>query len=60
MKSAKMPDYFQTWSQEKVVGVPEDDLRAYRIKFIGSHRLDRALGPDRHEDRRFDDPVLGD
>ena len=60
MKPAKVLDNFQTWSQEQVVGVPKDDLRANRMKFIGSHCLDRTLGADRHEDRCFDDPVLGD
>ena len=35
-------------------GIAEHDLRAERLEFLGRHRLDRAVGADRHEGRRVD------
>ena len=40
--------------QVQVIGVPEDDLGADLAQVDRGHGLDRALGADRHEDRRLD------
>jgi hypothetical protein len=40
-----------------VEGVAEADLRADVVEVARRHRLDRAVGADRHEDRRFDGAV---
>ena len=44
-------------AQPQVKRVAQDDLRADVEQFVGRHRLDRAVGADRHEDRRVDDAV---
>ena len=60
MKSAKVFDHLQTRSQEEMIGVAENNLRAHRTKLLRGHRLNGALGANGHEDRRFDQPVFGE
>jgi hypothetical protein len=45
--------------QEQVQRVAEDHLRAEPLQFLRRHRLDGAVGPDRHERRGLDDPMGG-
>ena len=39
--------------QHQVKGVAEDDLCAERLEILGRQRLDRTIGPHRHEHRRL-------
>jgi hypothetical protein len=45
-------------AQPQVEGVAEDDLRADFLQLDRVHRLDRTVGPDRHEDRGLDGAVV--
>ena len=45
--------------QVQVIRVAQDDLRAGVEQLTMCQRLHRPLCPDRHEDRRVDDPVSG-
>ena len=60
MKSSKVFDHLKTRSQEEMIGVAENNLRAHRTKLLRGHRLDGALGSNGHEDRRFDQPMFGE
>ena len=44
-------------SQPEMKGVAEHDLGAKRLELVWRHRLDRAVGADRHEHRRLDGAV---
>src|SRR6266702_3682247 len=44
-------------AQPQMKGVAEDDAGAVLEELRRAHRLDRAVGADRHEDRRLDLPV---
>ena len=57
MQTAKMPHYLHPWPNEKVVGVPENDLRLKLAQLARAHAFHRALRPDRHEGRRLDRAV---
>jgi hypothetical protein len=59
METAEMFDHIQSRPNEQVIGVPENDLRVQFAQLARSHRFDRALCSDRHEDGRFDDTVRG-
>ena len=50
-------DHFRAGAEHQVVGVAEDDLRPVLDEVARLERLDRALGPDVHEDRRLDGTV---
>ena len=43
-----------TRTQPQVEGVAENDLGTHALEFLGGHRLDRAVGTDRHEGRCLD------
>lgn len=60
MKAAKVFDHIETRSQEKMIGVAEDNLRAHGTKLLRGHCLNGALGANGHEDRRFDQPMFGE
>jgi hypothetical protein len=47
-------DHVQAGPQPKVKGVAEDDLGAELAQFMRRHRLDGAIGADRHERRRIE------
>ena len=49
----------RTRSQHEVEGVAENDLGAQVFELLGGHRLDRAVGADRHERRGLDHAVGG-
>ncbi len=51
-------DRFETRTQPQVKRVAENDLRVNFVEFARLDRLHRAVGADRHEDRRFDDAVI--
>ncbi len=51
-------DHVQPGAQPQVEGVAQDDLRVDFIELQRRHRLDRAIGAHRHEDRRFDHAVV--
>jgi hypothetical protein len=59
METAKMLDDIKTGSQEEVISIPKNNLRANRMQFLRRHRFDRALGADRHESRSLNDSVPG-
>ena len=50
-------DDFEAGAQPEVKGIAEADLGADFLEVARRHRLDRPVGADRHEDRRFDDAV---
>ena len=58
MQAAVRADRFQARAQPQVKRVAEDDLRVHFLEFARLDRLDRAVGADRHEDRRFDHAVI--
>ncbi|MNL41065.1 hypothetical protein D3C87_1634560 [compost metagenome] len=51
-------DHVQPGAQPQVEGIAQDDVRANLVQFQRRHRLDRAVGADRHEDRRLDHAVV--
>src|SRR5215470_11694969 len=53
-QSAQFEDGLVTGPQKKMVGVPENDAGIEIFEHLLGDSLDRAGGPDRHEDRRFD------
>src|SRR6478672_12727060 len=56
MQPAKLLDHIYTRSEEKVVGVPEDDPRVHlALEPLEANALESTLCADRHEDRRLDD-----
>src|SRR5438045_2211846 len=57
MESAKVPHHLKPWPNEKVISVPENNLRLKFAQLARTHSFDRALGPDRHESGRFDHTV---
>ena len=57
MQAAMRRDHFQPRPQPQVEGVAQHDLRADLFQFERRHRLDRAIGADRHEGRGFDAAV---
>jgi hypothetical protein len=57
VEAAAAGDQFVAGTQEKVIGVAEDDLRADFLEVAVPHRLDGALRADRHEGGRLDDAV---
>ena len=52
VQPAEPRDALGAGPQHQVVGVAEHDAGAGRAHRVGGHRLDRAGGADRHEDRR--------
>ena len=46
-------DHVQARAQVQMEGVAEDDLGAELADLFGQHALDRTIGADRHERRRF-------
>ena len=57
VQPAVLGDHLEPGAQPQVEGVAEDDLRARGGELLGRHRLDRAVGADRHEGRRVDPAV---
>ncbi len=57
VQAAVRGDDLQPRAQPQVEGVAEADLRTDLVEVARRHRLDRAVGADRHEDRRLDDAV---
>ena len=54
VQSTEFLDQRLARSQREMIGVGEHDLRA-RVSDLGwGHRLERTMGSDRHEGRRFD------
>ena len=47
-------DDIKTRAQPEVKGVAQDDFGTTVGDFLGRERLDRAIGPNWHERRRFD------
>ena len=58
MQPAEGAQHVQPRPQPQVEGVAEDDLRAHLFERARRDALDRAVGADRHEDRRLDDAVV--
>ena len=50
---ASLFDQLCAGTQEQVVGIREDDLRAHVFEFFGCDSLDCRLCADRHKNRRF-------
>ena len=46
-------DHFQPGPQPQVEGIAEHDVGADVLQLDRRHRLDRAIGADRHEGRGF-------
>ena len=57
VQAAVRGDHLEARAQPQVEGVAEHDLRADLDELRGRHRLDRAVGADRHEHRRLDGAV---
>ena len=53
VQPAVVGDDVQAGAQVQVEGVAEDDLGAQRPHLVRQDALDRAIGPHRHEGRRF-------
>ncbi len=54
MQPAEFADDVEARPQEQMERVAEDDLGADPVELARRHRLDRAVGADRHERGRFD------
>ena len=57
VQAAPSPDQFLARPLGEVVGVRQDLLEAHRLQVFDPDRLYRAVGADRHEERRFDRAV---
>ena len=55
MQTAERFDGFGPRSQHQVERVGDDDPRPEAVELLGHHRLDRRIGPDRHERGQIDD-----
>jgi hypothetical protein len=58
MQAAVFLDDIEPRPQPQVKGVAEDDLRVHFHQLARRHRLDRAIGAHRHEDRRLHRAVV--
>ena len=54
VQAAVRGDDLEAGAQPQVIGVAEDDARADGLELARGHRLDGAVGADRHEDGRRD------
>ena len=54
VQSTESFDQVVPGAQKQVVGIGEYNLGADLLERFGEHPLDRPLGADRHERRRFD------
>ena len=54
MQLASLFDQLRAGTQEQMVGIREDDLRAHVFEFFGCDSLDCRLCADRHKHRRFE------
>ena len=57
MQTAMHRDHLQPRSQPQVKGIAQTDRCADFGQITWRHRLDRTVGADRHEDRRFDNTM---
>jgi hypothetical protein len=57
MESSKLFQAFGARPQKQMIGIPQQDLHAHRIQFLGQAALDRALGTHGHENRGLDDAM---
>ena len=53
VEAAHFADSVNARPQIEVVGIPEQDLHAQIVECVLGYAFDRALGSDRHEDRRL-------
>src|SRR5581483_3634578 len=60
MQPAVRADNLDSRAQHQMKRVAENDLRPDIAQLLRRHRLDRAVGADRHERGRFDDTALED
>ena len=58
VQAAVLADHVQPWPQPQMEGVAEHDLGADLVQLARRHRLDRAVGAHRHEDRRLHHAVV--
>src|SRR5947208_16221031 len=54
MQSTKVPNHVESWPNEQVISIPEDDLGVEFAKLARADGFDAALGSYRHERWRFD------
>ena len=59
VQSAELRNPFGARPQHEVIGIGEHDVGSERAHFVGAHRLDGGLGPDRHEGGRAHHAVRG-
>ena len=60
MQTAQLADQLVSGTQEQMVGVGQDDLRAQvPLQIALGNTFDRSLRANRHEDRGFDDAMSG-
>ena len=60
VQASRLVERVETGAQVEVIGIAEDDLRTDIVTQLGHmDGLDRAHGPDGHEDRREDLSVVG-
>src|SRR5262245_54749392 len=59
MEPAKMANHFESWPNEKVIGITKNNLRGQLSQLARTHRLHCPLGPDWHEGRGFDHATSG-
>ena len=54
MQATLLFDDLRPRSQHQVKGISQNYLAAEFPQFLGGHRLDGAIGPHRHKNRRLD------
>ena len=59
MQAAELPDQVVAGAQIQMIGVAQNDLGVHVGQHLRQHSFDRALRPDRHEDRRRHVAVRG-
>ena len=57
METSAPGDELVAWTNQQVIGVPEDDFRARFLELAMMDGFDGTLRADRHERRRLDDPM---
>ena len=55
MNAAGLFQGFRTRSEPEVIGIAQNDRSVKIFDVVRGQKLDRCLGPDRHENRSIDD-----
>ena len=58
VQTTELAQHIQARSHPQVKGIAQNDLRAHLVQAARHHALDRAIGANRHENRRLHHPMV--